>query len=344
MARREIWANGDSEIFITCNQNSRNIFMQTVKIYKKNFLGEILIASNFFSWEIGMALPVAVAIGVAAVLQKLRTTFVVRGLAYLGRKYRLFSPGAAINGVAYGAALAAPELVEYFRGVVYNWIIARFSAGWGVELDRDAPLSDKSLCGAIKSKTGLTLRTIRNKQKIGQDVERWAFAELESRTGLRVRDIRDAKKTKEDVLRFASPIVADLTGIPLSDLSDKDKVGVEVFAYLKDRALVLLAQDMSKIKKYVASALGEIGTTLDDMARLVVEKGGYDEAGVPRVRADAETVALAIVANALVKADKRRRNEALPELKVARRKEQLRMGLKRFRERHGHRMTYERVK
>ena len=176
------------------------------------------------------------------------------------------------------------------------------------------------------------------------DVERWALARLEEKTGLHIRNVHDKNGVIKDLMRFASPVVADATGLPLSDLSDVDKTKIEIKNYLEDRALLMLSQDIGRVKVLAREALDSLGMSMESIVDKIVKKGGIDPVtGVANVKIDATMVALGVLSRALLQAEMRRRAEEGERNKVSRRTEQRRAALKRFRVKHGSRMKYERV-
>lgn len=264
--------------------------------------------------------------------------FVVKILSQRGMGWVAFV--AAERGVS----LSKPEWLREFEEKVYAECAGWASYFCDINLDKSDPFSDASLCNAIGEKTGMALRTLKDKESIRQDVERWAMALLEEKTGLHIRNIRDKDKTIKDVMKFASPVVADATGIPLTDISNVDKTKLEVKNYLEDSALVYLSKDIAKTKAFVKGALESAGMSLDLLVQKIVKKGGIDPVtGKPNVQIDAEIVVLGVLSRALIKAEMRRREEEVERNKDSRRTAQMRAALKRFRDRHGSRMTYERV-
>ena len=132
--------------------------------------------------------------------------------------------------------------------------------------------------------------------------------------------------------------------MPLRDISDADKTKSDIKNYLEDRALVVLSHDLERVKVLANEALESVGSGLEALVDKIVKKGGIDPVtGRPNVTINAELVALGLLARALIDADKRRRTEEVERQKGARRKEQMRAAVMRFREKNGHRTYYERV-
>lgn len=265
---------------------------------------------------------------------------------------RLLARAATIKGLAWlaggavvqGWALGNPEDYRAFKDKFNEMAVSMFANLAGVNLAIDDPFSDASICNAIGEKTGVALRTVKDKASMREDVERWALAKLEEKTGLHIRKIGDKAGVVKDVMRFASPVVADATGIPLNDISDAEKTKSDIKNYLEDRALVVLADDLERVKALANAALESAGTSLEALAAKIVKKGGVDPVtGLPNVKIDAAMIALGVLARALIAADKRRRAEEAERQKASRRQEQVRAAVRRFREKHGSRTYYERV-
>ena len=265
---------------------------------------------------------------------------------------RLLAKAVTIKGLAWlvgsaavsGWSLGNPDEYQEAKKDFYELVVSLFANVAGVNLSLSDPFSDASICNAIGEKTGMALRTVKNRESIRVDVERWALAMLEEKTGLHIKNVRDKAGVVKDVMRFASPVVADATGIPLRDISDAEKTKSDIKNYLEDRALVVLSHDVERVKVLANAALESVGSGLEALAEKIMKKGGIDPVtGRPNVAVIAELVALGLLARALIDADKRRRAEEVEEQKGARRKVQVRAAVQRFRERHGHRTYYERV-
>lgn len=250
----------------------------------------------------------------------------------------------AANATATGLALANPAWFRACRDAFYELCCSLIMNLAGMNLDATDPFSDASICNAIGEKTGMALRTVKDRESVRQDVERWALARLEEKTGLHIRNIRDKEKVVKDMMKFASPVVADATGVPLSDISNMDTTKMEVKEYLEDSALVHLSLDLPQAKDMIVEALKSAGTTLESLVATIIKKGGIDKVtGTPAVKVDAELVVLGVLSRALIKAEMRRRLQDMERNKDLRRPAQMRAALIRFRAKHGSRMVYERV-
>lgn len=232
------------------------------------------------------------------------------------------------------------DVLREMRDAVYSFIVEWAAESAGVDLDPSEPLSDKSLCGALGKKTGITIRTLRDKQSILDDIEYWSLAQVEARSGLRFRNIRDKAKTRQDVLKWATPKASELTGIPLSDLSSKEQTTEDVTEHVKDMALLQLAGNIESARQEV----GALGIDLEAIIKEIQRKGGVDpQTGLPLVNVGLDMLILGIVARALVLADKRRNSRLATCGKDWQKKDAQRRATARFREANGHRMWYEKV-
>lgn len=251
----------------------------------------------------------------------------------------------AAAGAATMTAYYHPEIGEAWRSFVVRW------AAWavGIRLDEDDPLSDASLCGAIAEKTGVVLSTLRDGGAVRADVERHVIGVVQARTGMDLSRWRNRNLLKRDILRGLTPHAVRLTGIPMTDLSDRAKIKSDVGVYLEERALVYIAGDLPEAKKCVEAALRDEGLgALAEYVKTLEKTSGTDErTGKNMAMLGAEKIVLALVADAIIAADERRqaRVQAGVEAvkKIERRKAQLRDASARFRERHGHRLTYQRI-
>lgn len=250
----------------------------------------------------------------------------------------------AVSAAQASLTLSDPAWYNEFKIAVYEFVAAKALDSAGLELDSSDPFSDKSMCDAIQKKTGMVLRTVKDRESIRVDVERWALSLLEEKTGLHIRNIRDQQKTKKDLIKYVTPVIADATGLPLTDISDVEVTKADIKNYLEDSALVHLSHDLAKTKALVMESLDSVGMSLDLLVQKIIRKGGIDPVtGEPNVKIDIEMVVLGVLSRALIAAEKRRREAETVLNKNSRRVEQMRASLKRFRVKHGSRMTYERI-
>ena len=286
-----------------------------------------------------MPVPLGVAVFIAA-LQRAIVGWVVRTAQGLGLRWFVANTATAVGT---GWAIGNPKEWEEFRRSWADCIAGLALKFCGLNLDKEKPLSDASLCKAIGEKTGIELRTLKDRDSIRKDIEHWGLAKLEEQTGLYIRDIHDQEKTRKDLMKFATPTVVQATGLPITDLSDAAKVKEDVGEYLEDRALVMLSENLGLARATVQNAFDTVGTSINTIIEKIEKKGGYTADGRPAIKVDLQLITLGVLSRALLNADRRRREKEGALAGVGRRQEQLRAGLKRFREKHGSRMTYERV-
>ena len=82
--------------------------------------------------------------------------------------------GASLVGLLKWASIAA--IINYLtdNGVVraiYQWIAQAALVHAGLELDENDPLSNASLAGAVSKRTGVTLRSLKDKETILEDLD-----------------------------------------------------------------------------------------------------------------------------------------------------------------------------
>lgn len=78
----------------------------------------------------------------------------------------------AANAAVTGLSLADPAWYRSMRDAFYELCCSMALSSAGLNLDTTEPFSDASICNAIGEKTGMALRTVKDRESMREDVER----------------------------------------------------------------------------------------------------------------------------------------------------------------------------
>lgn len=208
----------------------------------------------------------------------------------------------------------------------------------GMRLDPAAPLTEASLTNALYERTGVQLRTLRDKQMIREDIEQYAAGLVSQKSGYTVRSLSDVNILKEDLQRAACAVLSLRLGIPAGVLPG-DGEAFDAVA-IKDRLLTWAkAELMNRVEGEVSLALGDI-QQIGDLEALAVELNGQLAAMGSEEQFTARRLALAVSNKMAVNAVADYGRVAADMSKRTRRQLQLRDAQRKFRATHGNRQQY----
>lgn len=192
----------------------------------------------------------------------------MRIAAWLVANWRAVSLGAGVSSVF--------ELMR--RGgidqIIYEWIVSEAAERAGLNLSPDDPLSDASLSRALSERSGITIRSLVDKEGIKvdlmegaakvvrdrtgipvrtfadkamilEDLEAYALDQLEQRTAIRLSSLRDVEALRGDFLRIAGGVITGQTGIPLTDITSPDQIKLDLLDWAKDQAMLEMGESVS---------------------------------------------------------------------------------------------------
>ena len=230
---------------------------------------------------------------------------------------------ALFSAMGIGAWLGF-DPVDKVEAWVRNWIIKTAALKAGLVLDENEPISDASFCNAIYERTGVMLRTLKDKQAIKEDLAEWAASEIEQRSGVHLSNLLDADAIKADVMTYGVNRIAVDAGIYLSDPSSVAAITDDLKIWGKQQAMATVADDLA----------ASLGLSNSDGVRLIELMAARGYAGI-------KPSALMKHANGvLVGYVKEEIDRAALFEKKTRRCKQLRWSQAKFRRTHGNRQVY----
>lgn len=207
----------------------------------------------------------------------------------------------------------------------------------GLNLDPDDPFSDASLAGAIGEKMGFTLRSVRDRAMIAEDLEAYALGVVAQKTGYTLRSVHDPVIIKADIERIGLALLSQRLGIPVGVLEAGEEIDV---ATIKQNLLTWAkAELMAEVNAEVAIRANELigAGNLEQVAASLNSK--LAEAGsIENVTGRQIAVRCASQMAATAVADYGKLATSMS--KRSRRQLQLRDAQQKFRAKHGNRQKY----
>ncbi len=214
-------------------------------------------------------------------------------------------------------------------------IAAEVATRAGIELNPQDPFSDASMAAAFSAKTGVTIRSLKDRAMIEEDLEDHAIGVVAAKTGYQFRSVRDPAKIKEDMGRIGLAILSEKVGIPAGVIGDE----VDPVVIKANLLTWAKAELMTEINDEVAVRVDEIITSGNleevaaDLNSRLAAAGSYENVTARQVAVRAASqMATAAVADYGRLATKMS--------KQMRRRLQLRDAQRKFRSRHGNRQKY----
>lgn len=246
----------------------------------------------------------------------------------------------ALIGLLKWASIAA--IINYLtdNGVVravYQWIAQAALVHAGLELDENDPLSDASLAGAVSKRTGVALRSLKDKETILEDLDTFTCDMIMQRSGYRIASVRNVETLKADLLRIAAAEMTARLGLPVGVLPEDGTFKADE---VKERLIVWAkAEVMNRVGQ-------EIGVRVDELMALYDFEGMAAEINERLKDADSDftvsgrKLAISLASKIASKSVTDYQAVAFDGTKRGRRKEQIRAAQRRFREKWGNRRQY----
>lgn len=187
------------------------------------------------------------------------------------------------------ASLIDTVLTYNVKKEMFAIVVEYAAKGAGLNLDPEDPFSDASLSAAVSERVGFTIRTLKDKKSIEEDVENYALLLIQNATGYKLSSLRNAKKLKEDLSRAALQTLSADIGIPLAlpEEGELDKVEVkkQILAWAKPQLMdelnaeacyhtaeIVNAAGLEAVASDLNSQLSEIGSKQTVTARQIALK------------------------------------------------------------------------
>lgn len=261
-------------------------------------------------------MPVPVIVGVVGLATRIG--------ALLASRWSWLSLGTVVG--------MAPDL----WGAVKAWIVAEAARLAGLQLDPDDPLSDASLAGAVTQKTGIPLRSLRDRDTVMEDIDDYAASRASEKLGFTISTFRNTTQARADFEAAALQVISLKTGIPFAPGPEGFTVE-SIKSQVLDWARPQLAIELSGNAGMALQVLGGEGV---DFEALAAEMNGKLQAIGSGETITAGRIAVH-VAESMVKTSAQALQVTAAGLsKKSRRALQVRAAQQKFRAAHGNRQQY----
>lgn len=172
----------------------------------------------------------------------------------------------------YGLArMWSDEPMEELKRVVFGYVVEYAARYAGLNLDPDDPISDASFSSAVSERLGFTVRTLKDRASLEEDVEGYALMLIEQRSGYHLSSLRNVDMLKADMVRIALQILSEKTGIPFAVTTGEltpEAIKEQVLAWGKAQLLTSFGEEASTIAGEIIAAGGLEAVAADLNSRL----------------------------------------------------------------------------
>lgn len=217
-------------------------------------------------------------------------------------------------------------------------IVGEVAAKTGLQLDPAEPWSDASIAGALSQRTGIPIRSVKDRAMILEDIDDYAAGRVSEKLGYRISTFRDPVRMRADFDQAALAVLTAKTGIPFSPLAEGEALtAASIKDQIKDWAR---AELMLEMQGKAGEALAALGGPDVDFEALAAEMNGKLEALGSLERVTAGRVAMRVAESLVRESVSRFETTAADGSKRDRRAAQLRAAQRKFRATHGNRVQY----
>ena len=187
------------------------------------------------------------------------------------------------------ASLIDTVLTYNVKKEMFAVVVEYAAKGAGLNLDPEDPFSDASLSGAVSERIGFTVRTLKDKESIKQDLEAYALLLIEQRTGYRLSSLSNVDALKADIERVGMQKLSESVGIPLAlpegGELNAEEVKKQILAWAKPQLMdklnaeacfntaeIVNAAGLEAVASDLNSQLSEIGSKQTVTARQIALK------------------------------------------------------------------------
>lgn len=249
----------------------------------------------------------------------------------------------AIFGAAYGVfhwadGKSLDDMKREIEEAILGWLVSYAAQKAGLTLDANDPLSDASLSGAVSERLGFTVRTLKDKASLAEDLEDHATALISQRAGYQIHSVRNVAVLRNDLEQIGCAILSQRLGIPAGVLPSDGEVfdAPAIKGRLLSWAKAEILQNASgEISGMIADIQG-----FTDFESLAAEMNGKLEALGSVEQVSARKLALMVANRMATNAVADYGRVASGMSKRTRRQLQLRDAQRKFRAAHGNRQQY----
>lgn len=186
--------------------------------------------------------------------------------------------GAAYGLLAWSEGKSLAQMKQEIERMILDWVVSYAAHKSGLKLNEDDPLSDASLCNAFGERTGVTIRTLKDKNLIKEDLNNYAAQLISSKSGFVVHSVTNVEVLKNDLLRIGAAEMTVRLGLPVGvmpgdgELFDAVEVKKRLMLWAKAEMLADMSNDVNLSLDEIR-AMGNIDALANDLnTRLTVAK------------------------------------------------------------------------
>lgn len=195
---------------------------------------------------------------------------------------------------------------------------------------------DAAFSEALSDRFDITITTLIDGDVLRNDLTKALTGRIETQTGLALTDITSREQIEADIAAFATLKIAEKSGIQLTDITDRDAILADIRAHVEDKMTTLLAERLQDAARdFVAT-----DTTVDQLIAMTVRAW---EGEAQQLRYRAREIGLGTAAALVLAAYSEMDRGIKRRVQRTRRQMQNREAQRRFRERHGSRMKYQKL-
>lgn len=113
------------------------------------------------------------------------------------------------------ASLADTILTYDVKQQMFALVCEYAAKGAGLELNKDDPFSDESLSNAVSIRMGITVRSLKDPDKIREDVDSYAAALISDKSGYAITSVTNSATLRYDIERVGAAILSERVGLPV---------------------------------------------------------------------------------------------------------------------------------
>ena len=254
----------------------------------------------------------------------------------------LFSQIRPYDGYLFRVSLTDTILTKIvghdLKAEAFAAIVEEVAAKTGLELDPHDPFSDASMAAALSGRMGITIRSVKNREMIIEDIEDFAVGRVSEKLGFTITTLRDPVRMRQDFEAAALNMIAEKTGIPfVPPAAGAEWSAEEIKSQVEDWARARIATDLSVSANDALAVLSSGGVDFESAAAAMNEKLDLIESGD---RVTAKRLALHVAESLVQQSAAQFQKTAMNVSKKSRRQLQLREAQRKFRRAHGNRQVY----
>jgi len=224
------------------------------------------------------------------------------------------------------------------KAEAFALVVGEVAEKTGLNLDPQDPFSDASLSGALSQRMGITIRSVKDREMIIEDIEGFAVSRVSEKLGFTITTLRDPVRMRQDFEAAALAMITEKTGIPFVAPGDGGSWSVEdIKSQVEDWARARITTELSGSATAALEALGGAGV---DFESLAAEMNGKLTALGSGETVSAKGLALKVAESLVSASVEKLHATALGSSKKSRRTLQIREAQRKFRAAHGNRQVY----